>query len=131
MQKKKDVQFNKHLKIYCKNVKKKWNKKKYSKFFHTETCYIEYFKANKFHHYGLLDVLRAHRCAHNIRASQILTEKSINKKLENGIFDDSVVCHQVPYLFTFYSINTSYNLLTTTCIEVQSFDIGYKKLLAY
>ena len=36
---------------------------------------------------------------------------------------EAVVCHQVPYLITFYRINTSYNLLTTTCIEVQSLDI--------
>ena len=44
---------------------------------------------------------------------------------------NNVKCRQVPYFITCYSIHTSYNLLTTTYIEVQSLDIGYKKLLAY
>ena len=61
-----------------------------------------------------------------LKPTQIDSELKIKPKTFN-----TVVCHQVPYLFTFYSINTSYNLLTTTCIEVQSFDIGYKKVLAY
>ena len=37
----------------------------------------------KYIYYGLLDALRAHGCAY-MKASQSLTEKSINEKLENS-----------------------------------------------
>ena len=72
-------------------------------------------------HYGLLYALRAHDCVQIMRASQMLTEKSVNEKLKNRIFK---------YKFRLLGKNKLFKHKASLCtsnisknIRIQSFQI--------